>query len=142
MNDVSPAQRSVCAELMNRTTRMSHEESLMLLDAVAALMDGGEQGNTILHWLSLLPRARGKAEALRLEPVARTPLAPSVVHALRPVVGEDKTRSIKRLLDPDAYAPKIRECVECGTTFDAGYRPGRPAERCSVHKRKPKKRAA
>lgn len=143
---VSPAQQTVCADLLSNATGLyCHAEAVLLIESVTALVAGGERGSDVLRWLSLLPRARGKqALLLAADPEQlslRDPLDdlhPSVRHALRPVRGEDKTRSVSRLLEPDAHGDQTRLCAVCDAEFLATSTPlgGRRPTKCPTHRRK------
>ena len=146
---LTPQQHTVAAELFSRATRLNcHEEAVLVIESITALVEQGERGMDILKWLSLLPRARGK-QALRvretqhqLSLITVEGLHPRVVHALRPVSGQDKTRSVSSLMNPDtAGRPTTGTCGVCGDVFVMNPT-GRPATKCEQHRRSNPRKAS
>lgn len=140
---VTPQQRIVAIELLGRIIDEPFEDAETIVELMVALREQGERGLAIMKWLSLLPRARGRAElaatndALQLTLLTPTTNLPRTVqHAMRPVTGEDKTRSVAAMRDPDAHERVSHgSCVDCGELFPMTWgRRGRPPTRCERHR--------
>lgn len=130
---LTPAQRDVAAELLNRLMQLHcHHDAAMLVDQLEAAATRGHSVIRIVRWVQLLDRVPTPVDGATAA-VAQTSLS------VAPLPGT------ARLLDPSLPPPRPSyhrraprptggTCVDCGSAFEMNPT-GRPAKRCEEHRR-------
>ena len=138
---LTPGQRYAAIELLRRYAMLgSYDEAAAVVGLLRALTEQGETGSTISVWLSNLPRARGRAAILSVDPDPEPDQVPAgIQHALRPARGQSRPAPAEWLLHPDRARPRrwgrpeTGVCSVCGEKFEMN-RVGRPLKRCERHR--------